>query len=146
MMRLSRIIVLFTILLSAKSAGVVASEAAIAIVVAQNSTIESISKRELIDVFMGRFDVLESGQKVQPVDYVNGSALRANFYRALVGKSERQINAYWSRLIFSGRAKPPAQVDSISESVEFILTNNTALSYIPVSNVSEEMKIVLVLE
>ncbi|GGF86279.1 hypothetical protein GCM10011338_43300 [Alteromonas lipolytica] len=145
-MRLSRIIVLFTILLSAKSAGVVASEAAIAIVVAQNSTIESISKRELIDVFMGRFDVLESGQKVQPVDYVNGSALRANFYRALVGKSERQINAYWSRLIFSGRAKPPAQVDSISESVEFILTNNTALSYIPVSNVSEEMKIVLVLE
>ncbi|OFI36151.1 hypothetical protein BFC17_09385 [Alteromonas lipolytica] len=133
-------------MLSAKSAGVVASEAAIAIVVAQNSTIESISKRELIDVFMGRFDVLESGQKVQPVDYVNGSALRANFYRALVGKSERQINAYWSRLIFSGRAKPPAQVDSISESVEFILTNNTALSYIPVSNVSEEMKIVLVLE
>ena len=145
-MHLSRIIALFFILSSAKSAGVVASESPIAVVVAQNSKIESITKRELIDVFMGRFDVLESGQKVQPVDYVYGSALRANFYQALVGKSERQINAYWSRLIFSGRAKPPAQVGSVDESVEFILTDNSALSYIPVSNVSEEMKIVLVLE
>jgi len=145
-MRLFRFFLLFLLPLFAISDGVSASEAALAVVVAKTSKIESISKRELVDVYMGRFDVLESGHKVQPVDYENGSELRSLFYRSLVNKSERQINAYWSRLIFSGRAKPPVQVASPEESLSFILDNQSALSYIPVNRVSEEMKIVLVLE
>ena len=145
-MRLFRFFLLFLLPLFAISDGVSASEAALAVVVAKTSKIESISKRELVDVYMGRFDVLESGHKVQPVDYENGTELRSLFYRSLVNKSERQINAYWSRLIFSGRAKPPVQVASPEESLSFILDNQSALSYIPVNRVSEEMKIVLVLE
>ena len=145
-MRLFRFSLLFLLFLFAKSDGAIASETAIAIVVAKSSKIEAISKRELVDVYMGRFDVLESGHKVQPVDYENGSTLRTMFYKTLVNKSERQINAYWSRLIFSGRAKPPVQVASPEESLNFLLSNQSAMSYIPVNRVSEEMKIVLVLE
>ena len=128
------------------SDGASASEAALAVVVAKDSKIESISKRELVDVYMGRFDVLESGQIVQPVDYENGSVFRGLFYRALVNKNERQINAYWSRLIFSGRAKPPLQVSSPEQSLAYLLRNESALAYMPVERVSEEMKIVLILE
>ena len=90
--------------------------------------------------------MLESGHKVKPVDYESGSDLRTLFYKSLVNKSERQINAYWSRLIFSGRAKPPLQVSSPEESLAYLLTNQSALAYMPVNRVSEEMKIVLVLE
>jgi|TARA_Y100001968_G_C19442550_1_gene763364 hypothetical protein len=128
------------------SDGANASEAALAVVVAKDSKIESISKRELVDVYMGRFDVLESGQIVQPVDYKNGSVFRGLFYRALVNKNERQINAYWSRLIFSGRAKPPLQVSSPEQSLAYLRRNQSALAYMPVERVSEEMKIVLILE
>ncbi|MDG6097606.1 hypothetical protein EXU34_09130 [Alteromonas sp. ZYF713] len=145
-MRLFRFYLLFLLPLFAFSDGVSASEAALAVVVAKTSKIGSISKRELVDVYMGRFDVLESGHKVQPIDYENGSELRSLFYRSLVNKSERQINAYWSRLIFSGRAKPPVQFASPEESLSFLLDNPSALSYIPINRVSEEMKIVLVLE
>ena len=128
------------------SDGASASEAALAVVVAKDSKIESISKRELVDVYMGRFDVLESGQIVQPVDYENGSVFRGLFYRTLVNKNERQINAYWSRLIFSGRAKPPLQVSSPEQSLAYLRRNQSALAYMPVERVSEEMKIVLILE
>ncbi|MFC3201483.1 hypothetical protein ACFOEW_06590 [Alteromonas oceani] len=128
------------------SDGANASEAALAVVVAKDSKIESISKRELVDVYMGRFDVLESGQVVQPVDYENGSVFRGLFYRTLVNKNERQINAYWSRLIFSGRAKPPLQVSSPEQSLAYLRRNQSALAYMPVERVSEEMKIVLILE
>lgn len=128
------------------SDGANASEAALAVVVAKDSKIESISKRELVDVYMGRFDVLESGQIVQPVDYENGSVFRGLFYRTLVNKNERQINAYWSRLIFSGRAKPPLQVSSPEQSLAYLRRNQSALAYMPVERVSEEMKIVLILE
>ncbi|MDC8829925.1 hypothetical protein [Alteromonas gilva] len=123
-----------------------ASEGDIVVAVSGASRIESISKRELIDVFMGRFDVLQNGERVQPVDYSGNPALRGTFYQRLVGKNQKQINAYWSRLVFSGRAKPPVQVDSVQQSIRFILDNPTGLAYLPASRVSEEMKIVLVLE
>tara|TARA_B100000700_G_scaffold10193_1_gene10451 strand:+ start:367 stop:804 length:438 start_codon:yes stop_codon:yes gene_type:complete len=145
-MKLLRLSLLLWLLFGAESDGRAASDLAIAIVVAKASNIESISKRELVDVYMGRFEVLESGHKVKPVDYESGSDLRTLFYKSLVNKSERQINAYWSRLIFSGRAKPPLQVSSPEESLAYLLTNQSALAYMPVNRVSEEMKIVLVLE
>lgn len=145
-MRLFRIYLLLLLPLFAMSDGANASEAALAVVVAKDSKIESISKRELVDVYMGRFDVLESGQIVQPVDYENGSVFRGLFYRTLVNKNERQINAYWSRLIFSGRAKPPLQVSSPEQSLAYLRRNQSALAYMPVERVSEEMKIVLILE
>ncbi len=123
-----------------------ASDGDIVVTVSNDSRIDSISKRELIDVFMGRFDVLENGERVQPVDYSDNPGLRGSFYERLVGKNQKQINAYWSRLVFSGRAKPPVQVDSVEQSIQFILENPTGLAYLPASRVSEEMKIVLVLE
>ncbi len=123
-----------------------ANDSDIVVAVSNRSDIESISKRELIDVFMGRFDVLENGERVQPIDYSEDSRLRAAFYERLVGKSQKQINAYWSRLVFSGRAKPPVRVDDVEQSIRFIQQNPTGLAYLPASRVSEEMKIVLVLE
>lgn len=118
----------------------------IAVVVSDKSQIPSLGRKEVIDIFMGRFDRLESGILVNPVDYPNGATLRATFYRNLVGKSEQQISAYWSRLLFSGRAKPPLIAKSIEASVDKIRTDPTAIAYIPITDVSGEMKIVLVLE
>ncbi len=95
---------------------------------------------------MGRFDLLEGGERIKPIDYDNGYAFRDQFYRALVNKSERQIAAYWSRLLFSGRAKPPLQVANIETSIDELSSDVSMITYIPVNMVSEEMKVVLVLE
>ncbi|NVK57381.1 MAG: hypothetical protein HWE26_17390 [Alteromonadaceae bacterium] len=123
-----------------------ANDSEIVVAVAKSSRIDNISKRELIDVFMGRFDVLENGERVQPVDYSGNSSLRWSFYKRLVGKNQKQINAYWSRLVFSGRAKPPVLVESVEQSVQFILKNPAGLAYFPAGRVSKEMRIVHVLE
>lgn len=137
------LVMLITLSLSAFS---FAQAESIAVVVSDNSQIPVLSKKEVIDIFMGRFDRLESGILVNPVDYPNGVALRAAFYRNLVGKSEQQISAYWSRLLFSGRAKPPLIAKSIEASLDKIRSDPTVIAYIPLTDVSEEMKIVLVLE
>ncbi|MFS1703745.1 hypothetical protein FJ444_12545 [Aestuariibacter sp. GS-14] len=118
----------------------------IAVVVPQKSEISELTKKQVIDIFMGRFDLLESGQRIKPVDYNNGYEFREQFYRALLDKSERQVAAYWSRLLFSGRAKPPIQVPSVQNSIEELSSDASMITYIPITMVSEEMKIVLVLE
>ncbi len=141
---LCRLILVITVSSAATCASAFADP--IAVVVPKQSDINALSKKQVIDIFMGRFDFLENGQKIKPVDYDNGYPFREQFYRSLVNKSERQIAAYWSRLLFSGRAKPPTQVASVEVSIDELSNDTSMITYVPVNLVSEEMNIVLVLE
>lgn len=102
----------------------------------------SLSKKQLIDIYMGRFKTFPNGDPVTPIDFKSGTDLKQRFYELLVGKSERKINAYWSRLLFSGRATPPHQADSITEIQKLITEDKNSLAYLQASDVTQEMKIV----
>jgi ABC-type phosphate transport system substrate-binding protein len=108
---------------------------------AQSAT-DSLDKKQLIDIFMGRFKNFPNGEPVTPIDYFAGSPQRIAFYGLLVDKSERKIDAYWSRLLFSGRATPPKKASSVPDIIQIMKDDVNALAYINASNVTKEMKIV----
>jgi len=110
------------------------------VVVQATSPIESLSKKEVIDIYMGRFQTFPDGSPVSPIDFPAGSKEKKSFYHQLVGKDERKIKAYWSRLLFSGRATPPIQADSKQQILQSL--NDQALAYVPANEVTQEMKIV----
>lgn len=112
------------------------------VVVNSKSPTGSLSKKELIDIYMGRFNKFPNGESVTPIDFSSGNGNREAFYELLVGKSERKINAYWSRLLFSGRATPPQKVDSTAEVASIIKNDTHALAYLLASDVQPGMKIV----
>ena len=114
----------------------------IVVVVNVNNTINELSKKEVIDNFMGRFATFPDGKRVEPLDYPAGTELRKSFYQLLVDKDERKIKAYWSRLLFSGRASPPRKLDDVSTIVSEVETNEYALAFIPRKDVTEKMKVV----
>ena len=123
---------LFSVVFSTTSfhASALNAENSIAVVVHSDSAVQSLSKAEVIDLFMGRFTETSDGE----------------FYQTLVNRSLRQVNSYWSRLLFSGRAKAPVQVNSVANLGELFNGNQHYIAYVPMNAVSEEMKIVLVLE
>lgn len=110
------------------------------LVVKAASPIQNLSKKEVIDIYMGRFKTFPDGQPVSPIDFPSGSNEKKSFYLQLVGKDERKIKAYWSRLLFSGRATPPIQADSKQQVLESL--DDQTLAYIPANDVTQEMKIV----
>ncbi|MBF7074408.1 hypothetical protein ISG33_13460 [Glaciecola sp. MH2013] len=112
------------------------------VVVHGTSSTEALSKKELIDIYMGRFKNFPNGSTATPIDYFKGSNQRKAFYQLLVGKSERKIDAYWSRLLFSGRATRPNKATSVAEIQQELQQNPSAIAYINAANVTEEMKIV----
>lgn len=112
------------------------------VVVNSKSSTGSLSKKDLVDIYMGRFNKFPNGESVLPIDFSSGSGNREAFYELLVGKSERKINAYWSRLLFSGRATPPQKVDSTAEVASIIKNDTHALAYLRASDVQPGMKIV----
>ena len=106
----------------------------------QDNEVSSLEKKDVIDIYMGRYTTFPNGQIVRPVDFPMDSIERSTFYQALVGKTERKINAYWSRLLFSGRASPPLEASSKQGVID--LLGESTIIYLHKGDVTEEMKIV----
>ncbi|WP_158965695.1 hypothetical protein [Paraglaciecola sp. L3A3] len=118
------------------------SSSPLVVVVNQANVINQLTKRQVIDIYMGRFNTFPDGSPVLPIDHPRGSSQKEAFYQTLVGQNERKVNAYWSRLLFSGRAKPPLQADSEVMVFNTLFVQPYALAYVSEADVTSEMKIV----
>lgn len=112
------------------------------VVVNKSNTIDALSKREIIDIYMGRYLTFPDGETSKPLDLPAKSTLKNDFYLKLVNKDEQKINAYWARLLFSGRAKPPTPSTSVEDAINKIAASQFAIGYIPLSQVTDAVKVV----
>ena len=77
----------------------------LAIVSARQGGISELDRESAEQLYLGRRATLPSGRAVTLVDLPAGPA-RDQFYLQLTRKNPSQIRAYWSRLVFTGRAQP----------------------------------------
>lgn len=122
------------------------ARADLVVVVNAKSGVESLSLDEAVNIFMGRYRQLPSGLAALPVDQPEGQPEKARFYHLLVNKSLSEINAYWARLIFSGKTSPPHQARSTAEVLDWLGRQRGAVAYLERSQVDPRFRIVLELE
>lgn len=113
------------------------------VVVHAGSGVDQLSREEVINIFLGRYRQLPSGLAALPVDQPASQPLKAQFYRLLVNKELAEINAYWARLIFSGKVAPPRQAASPAEVMDWLVHTRGAIGYVDRSMVDARLKIVL---
>ncbi len=99
-----------------------------------DSGLETLEREQIVNIYMGRYRKLPSGISALPLDHTDH---RETFYRTLVDKSLPAINAYWARLVFSGRGSPPNQVDTANEMLAMIADNPGAIGYLPRNEVDD---------
>lgn len=114
----------------------------IVVIVNQKIGANKLSREEVIDIFLGRNRHLPSGVSALPLDLPITSLEREQFYSRLTGKSVSEINAYWARLIFSGRASPPSLAHSQEEAMQMVIDNRSAVGYVARSKVTPSVKII----
>lgn len=101
------------------------------VVVNKNSELTALSQKQVISMFLGRAQFLPSGVRVQTFDFPVDSALRAKFYQRLTGKNIADIDAYWARLRYSGRASPPLALQNAQAIIEKLNQHKAGLAYLP---------------
>jgi ABC-type phosphate transport system substrate-binding protein len=99
-------------------------------VVSSKSAITTLSKSQIVDIFLGRVSHFPDGLQAVPIDQPEGSAARDEFYAKVVGKSSAQMKAYWSKIIFTGRGQPSKEATSSAETKRRITENPAAIGYI----------------
>ncbi|MBK9441347.1 MAG: hypothetical protein IPN53_08535 [Comamonadaceae bacterium] len=113
------------------------------VVVNASNVTQQLSHDQVINIFLGRYRSLPSGGVAVPIDQPESSALKTEFYRKLVNKEPNELNAYWSRLIFSGKTLPPLQTTSSSDVVALLINNPGAIAYMERGLVDKRFRIVM---
>lgn len=138
--------ILITVLLSlplfATAQTVIAEE--LAVIVSKNSPVDSLTDAEIQQLFSGQSRSV-GGNSLQPLDLPGGDAQRNAFYQQLLGRSPDQMRSHWARLIFTGKARPPREVNSPREMKTMIESSESFIGYIPAADVNENVKVLKLL-
>ncbi len=120
--------------------------AEIVIIVNAKSDLQQLTRRQAIDIYTGRIIAAKNGGALLPLDHAMNSMMREQFYTQLLGKSVATVNAYWARLLFTGRAMPPKELSDSNSVLKIIEKNINTIGYIRKEDVSKKVKIVYKLQ
>ncbi len=120
--------------------------AEIVIIVNAKSDLQQLTRRQVIDIYTGRIFTAKNSGVVLPLDHAMNSMMREKFYTQLLGKSVAAVNAYWARLLFTGRAMPPKELSDSNSVLKIIEASINTIGYIHKKDVSKKVKIVYKLQ
>lgn len=106
----------------------------------------SLTKKEAVDLFMGRNRAFRDGTLAQVYDLQPDSELRADFYQRLTGMGPAQVNSYWARLMFSGQTMPPKAVADEAAMIDTIKRNPSAIGWVRKEPADRQLRVLLVIK
>jgi len=112
----------------------------IAVIANTASASSSLSVKDVKKIFLGK------NNSMTPVDQSEGSATRNTFYQKAAKKDESQMKAYWSKMIFSGKAVPPEIAADDAAVKAWVAGNKNGVGYIDSGSVDETVKVLLTIK
>jgi ABC-type phosphate transport system substrate-binding protein len=122
------------------NAGALASD--VVVVVSAHSSVRELSPNQIADIFLGRTRRFPNGERAVPIDQQEGSAAHQAFYSEYVGMSAAQVRANWSKILFTGRGQPPAQLESGAEVKKRIAEDPNAIGYVERNQVDASLRVI----
>ena len=113
-------------------------------VVAADNPVETISPNELTNIFLGKASHFPGGGPAQPVDQQEGAPAREAFYQKYTGQSTAQIKAYWAKMIFTGRGRPPRTLPNGEAVRQWVADYPDAIGYLDERWVDDSVKVLRV--
>lgn len=119
------------------------AQAHLAFVVSARSKAEALSLQELQDLYLGSARRLAGCSAVSL--YVRTGATQRQFLAQALKLDAAGFRGTWSRLVFSGRATAPVEVDDIVELKQRLAGDPCSLSFVRAADVDPSLKVLLLL-
>ena len=116
--------------------------AEVAVIVHPNNN-SNLSKKDIERLYLAKTKTCPEGHTCTPVNQDASSSTRESFEKKLVNKSPSQMKAYWSSLIFTGKAVPFKEAKSDQEVIDMVKNDLNIIGYIDAANVTDDVKVIL---
>jgi len=102
-----------------------------------------LDKKTAKKLFLGKISTIPGMDKVTLVGQADDSPTKAEFAKKVTKKKLNQFKAYWSKMVFSGKAVPPKEFANDSELKAFVARTPNAVGYVDASVVDDSVKVLL---
>lgn len=93
-------------------------------------------------IFLGKTKSYTNGRSAILISPSNTDIAVEEFNSKVLGKSNSQVKAYWSKILFTGKGTPPQEMDSNGAVISSVASNPDAIGYVDVSAVTSDVKVV----
>lgn len=111
-------------------------------IVVHPSNNSSFDQSTIKKIFLGKTKSFSNGRSAILLSASPKDPVTEEFNEKVIGKSSNQVNAYWSKMIFTGKGTPPQEMSSTSEIISAISANPDAIGYVDASAVTSAVKVV----
>jgi ABC-type phosphate transport system substrate-binding protein len=118
----------------------------IAVIVNIANPVRQLSQQQVADLYLGRSRVFPNGEYALVFDLPRDASLRGQFFLQVASLSPQQVNAYWSRLMFTGQVLPPQAMPDERTVLDLVRRNPGALGYVNAALADTTVRVVLVLK
>ncbi len=119
-----------------------AAHAEIAVIVSRDNHNAKIDVDTIANIFLAKRSRFPNDERATAIEMKKRSSTRNEFGENFLGKSPSQLSTYWSRLLFTGRAKPNKEVSSAEEMKKLIAKNPDLIGYIDAKDVDNTVRVV----
>jgi len=111
----------------------------IAVVVSNNFDFSELSKSQIKRLFLSKTNRVNN-TRVRVIE-LHANSYKDRFYKEISGKSKSQLRSYWTTLIYTGKAKPPKQINNMNELLQELHETRNVITYIPIDEITDDMKV-----
>jgi len=119
------------------------ARAEVVVVMSAKAGVDTLSQAQVSQIFLAKSNSLPGGGQATPIDQEEGAAAREEFYKKVAGRDAAQLKAYWSQLMFTGKAQRPKHVDGDDAVKKAVAASPGAIGYINAGAVDASVKVVL---
>ncbi|MES3023426.1 MAG: phosphate ABC transporter substrate-binding protein [Pseudomonadota bacterium] len=114
------------------------------VIVSARSAVDAMHAQQVADIFLGQVGRFPGGAEAVALDHRVGSPLRDEFYSKVAAKSPSLVKAYWTKMIFTGRGRPPREAGGSAAVRKMVADDPALIGYIDKSALDASVKTVLV--
>jgi ABC-type phosphate transport system substrate-binding protein len=127
-------------------AGVPAGAADLVVIVSARNPVATLRADQVAAIFLGQSARFPDGAEAVPYDMRLGAALRDEFYARVTNKTPALLKAHWSKMVFTGRGQPPAELSDSAAVRRRVAGDLDAIGYIERSALDASVHAVLVVQ
>lgn len=118
------------------------SHAELVVIVHPDVSVNALSRTEVARIFMKKSKTLPNGDEVIPLSQSSRPDVNERFFAAITGQDRMQREAYWARLLFTGKGRPPEDAKSDKNVKERVSRDRRHIGYIDAAHLDKTVKAV----
>jgi hypothetical protein len=111
-------------------------------VIVHPSNAAALDKDSISRIFLGKTRGYPGGGEAIPVSMGKGNASFDEFTQGVLGKSTKQLKAYWAKMVFTGKGTPPKEIGSAAELSGLVANNPNIIGFVPAGSAGAGVRVV----